>query len=242
MNSQHVFTKLLLRRGEVSPVVYIQIGGNDGVLADPIWPILNSNPSFFKAGAIVEPHPAYCSDLRSNLAKFDFIKIYNVAIGEEGELARELYFIDPADIERFDLPRWAKGIASFYIDRNALGGKKCSIDDFNKIKSHIRKTFVSCVTSHELLIESGFAAVDVVIIDTEGYDWNIVKGLNFHHLKFPSLLLIETMNLPFDERSALTTKLATNGYLYFDDKLNLVAIHGSWFSTLTGSDSIFSRP
>lgn len=96
-------------------ITYIQIGGNDGCYADPLYPIIKSHPNVFLRGDVYEPHPLYFDKLSKNLAAYDFVQPHNKAVISDGEdFNKSLYYIDPEDIIKFKLPEWSQGIASFF--------------------------------------------------------------------------------------------------------------------------------
>lgn len=59
---------LLTRLTKDAPMRYVQIGGNDGVLADPLWPFLrDGGGDRVASGHVFEPNPVYFERLTQNL-------------------------------------------------------------------------------------------------------------------------------------------------------------------------------
>ena len=174
------FESFLIRHLEVHESLYfIQIGANDGVMNDPIYKFVQT----FKgrvSGIVIEPLPDIFSDLVSNYESFPNIKPLNCAIhNSESEML--LYRVKPEYMDK--VPVFARGIASFdpnHWMRTSL------IQDANYIQSEI----VKCVSFSQLLRDNQVSKIDLLIIDTEGYDYEILTNLDFIHIK-PRIIRFE---------------------------------------------------
>ena len=117
-----------------------------------------------------------------------------------------LYRADPAKVERGELSKWAKGIASFDMSHHELSGTP---------KEAIIKQKVQCISLNSLLKEHQVTKVDLLQIDTEGYDLEIILNLDFKVIK-PKIIHFEH-GLPDgiiskEQFMILTDVLHSNGY------------------------------
>jgi len=88
---------------------------------------------------------------------------------------------------------------------------------------------VQCKTFHGLLEEHGMDMPQIVCMDTEGYDYHIIKTIDFSMGK-PLIIIYEFKNklrkLP--ENVACHKLLKEQGYKFYQHKNNLVAHRVSW--------------
>ena len=92
------------REGDVKVV---QVGANDGSMADPLAPVLGR---FGWQAVLIEPVPGYFKALSAKYASNDNVCPRNFAISKEAGKAT-IYHLDEAHEE--DYPGWARGLASF---------------------------------------------------------------------------------------------------------------------------------
>ncbi len=135
----------------------LQIGGNDGRLADPLGPFLRADRPGVEA-VILEPIPDYFAMLKRTYRRHPSVRPVQLAVHADQRSA-PVYRLDPAHRARY--PDWAQGLASF--DRTHLEGHGVDTDA-------ILVEQVPCRTVAEVLAEFDFEDVNVVVIDTEGYD------------------------------------------------------------------------
>jgi len=174
-----LFEILLWRFIEINDreLQFIQIGANDGVNYDPLRSVV-TNKRVKAQGAVIEPVPRFFELLQQNYAKYPSIEPLNVAIHNVQRTAN-LYYVDERSVK--ELPKWVLGIASFdrsHLVRNGVPEDK------------IRSTEVPCKTVVEIYEEQQLSRLDLLQIDTEGYDATIIRGLDFDRLR-PRLIHFE---------------------------------------------------
>jgi hypothetical protein len=113
------------------------------------------------------------------------------------------------------LPRWGMGASSFFMDRNALAWKE--------IKPHIVEEAVDCMTLHDLLEKHQVKKIDLLQIDAEGYDYRILRQLNFEKFH-PHIIHLEIVNLPKSEVGECKQLLDKYDYLHAKNGYNLLAV------------------
>ena len=203
---------LLYRRLAKSPdFFFVQIGANDGVFHDPIRRFVTRNNV---AGLAVEPLKDFFEKLAANYRDFPKVKPVNVAIHQSARTIA-IHRVDPARAAQ--LGEWTKGIASFKESHHRI----------NRVPDDVMVCeTVACVTMAELFQQHGVGHVDLLQIDTEGYDLEIIKMVDFGRIK-PAIIHFEhglpdqTMSLAdFKECSA---RLMDHGYFILTEPYDATA-------------------
>ena len=181
---------------------YVQIGANDGVSFDPIFNFVMENKEKIQ-GIVIEPSIDYYNQLVENYKILDNVKKLNIAI-HNNEKKMDLYRVDKNKIEK--LPGWTKGIGSFNKEHHNLS---------NLSSEFIVKESVNCISFKELIEQYKIENIDLLQIDTEGYDAEIILNIDFNSIK-PKLIHFEhgmregvMSRSTFDKVSAILHK---NGY------------------------------
>lgn len=209
------FDDLLYRRLKQNPdFCFIQIGANDGVSFDPVFEFATSNKV---RGAVVEPLTDSYAELQLNYSAYPMIRALNVAVHRD-QSHIDLYRIDPA--YKGQLPDWAIGIASVNPDHFKPTGE---IPD-----EAICVERVPAMNLQALLDEVGFAQLDLLQIDTEGYDFEILKMIDFNRLK-PAIIHFEhglQQNIMTEQQFEACFKLLRQaGYYLLMEKYDAIAVN-----------------
>ena len=102
----------------------------------------------------------------------------NIAI-HNSKSEMSLYRVDPKYSEK--LPKWTKGIASFNKSHHELSGTP---------SKYIIPESVHCISFDSLLTKHNIKRVDLLQIDTEGYDAEIILEVDFSVIR-PSIIHFE---------------------------------------------------
>lgn len=166
----------------------VQIGSNDGKTNDPLYDLFTRYSAW--RGLLVEPIAYLCERLRANYPDTDRFAIANVAINQGTDLP--FYYFDPqAKIDHPEIPNWYDQLASF--DRNHL------MKHFDgMLEPYIRVLDVKGMTLPDLLDAESVAYIDLIHIDTEGYDWKVLQQLDLKHYS-PDFILFERHHLSPEE-------------------------------------------
>lgn len=186
---------------------FVQVGANDGVRFDGLYPIVTSRKC---SGIVVEPLPDMYRRLCANYADYPQIVPVNVAIHEHAS-SLELHRLRPDSVGRYE--GWATGIASF--DRNHLLRHGIAPEDM--IAEEVR-----CVPLMNLVRQTGTMDANLLQIDTEGYDAAILRMIDFATFS-PHLIKYEHKNMTAAERDDVTGLLRNNGYALAADATDTVA-------------------
>jgi FkbM family methyltransferase len=189
------------------PLKFVQIGANDGVRFDSLYSIVTARRC---SGIVVEPLPDLYQRLQANYADYPGIVPVNVAIHER-ECSLPLYRVRPASIGRYE--GWATGIASFdreHLIRHGIQSEDVIAQD------------VACVPLMTLLAQTGMLDANLLQIDTEGYDAEIIKMIEFAAFR-PRLIKYEHKNMTDTARGEITGLLLMNGYLTTTEATDTIA-------------------
>lgn len=190
-------------------VFAVQIGAMDGVRGDPLRPLLRR---YQWQALLVEPMPDAFEALQKNYAGWPHVVLANVAIAEHDGIHHMTRFT-PQAVADGGVPGWAEEAATFMPERTALAWQDPAMKE---------QLEVPCMTLQSLVETYAVDRMDVLQIDAEGYDWHILKQLNFERFT-PFIIHLEIVNLPQEEQTRVTNLLDKQGYLYRKAGYNLVA-------------------
>ncbi len=183
-------------------LTFLQIGAYDGQVHDAILDIIRRFPV---RGVLVEPQPTVFASLQVLHKNRDNLLLVNAAI--DRETCRRPFFMSKNNDVEF---------ASF--DRSHLLKHGLRADD---IVSHE----VDCFTVDDVLNLANFDTVDLLQIDAEGYDYEILKSINFDRI-CPKFIRFEYLHLSETDLKECLHMLAGRGYRFLAEKLDIFAVQG----------------
>jgi FkbM family methyltransferase len=202
-------TRLIRRalRGKTDLTV-VQIGSNDGSTGDPISLLLRENPSW--RALLVEPIPFLFERLRANSVDIlSRASLVNAAIAETTGSA-EIFFLDYEAKEHFpELPMWFDQLGGF---NPAHIRQHFQVD----VTPFIRSITVPTLSLPDLLRESQIHKLDMLHIDTEGFDWKVLRQLDLS-THSPRVILFEYRHLSPDDLAAASAFLQQSYQLQWLD-------------------------
>lgn len=187
---------------ENKAVKFIQIGANDGIRFDSLYFTVTANRW---KGIVIEPLPHIYSKLVSNYQDHAHVMPLNIAIHPSSKYT-SIYYINAKDLYKY--PDWFAGIAS--MNKNHLLNSGIAAVD-------ISEQTVECKSLMEVVEKYDFYDADVMQIDTEGFDLEIIKTIDFKKLK-PRLIKFEWMNLSASDKKSVSNLLIKHGYKTFVEK------------------------
>jgi hypothetical protein len=101
-----------------------------------------------------------------------------------------------------------------------------------RIESRLTAAEVECVTLETLLRRSGLDRVDLLVIDTEGYDWEIIRSIDFEAWR-PRLLVYEQYHLSPEDRNECRAHLRTVGYETMEEHFDTFCLDSGPDDSLT---------
>lgn len=166
-----VFESLLNKRLEqVATFEFVQVGACDGRSFDPIHEFLKRHRNRVK-GVVLEPLPDLFAELERSYRDFPAVLPRRLAV-HNTQREMSLYRVNPARLS--SLPEFARGIASFDPEHYRRSGIPADA---------IVPEQVPCSPLTEIIGEAGFSKLDLLQIDTEGYDAEILLHMDWHHVK-----------------------------------------------------------
>lgn len=189
---------------------FIQIGANDGKSFDFLFDFVVKRKS---SGVVLEPVKEYFEELNFNYSGFpNIIKINKAAHPTEKKVV--INRINPSAVQKY--PDWAKGIASLDQEHH----KKTGIDSNDIIEEEVdADTLMNLINAN-----IGTQKVDYFQVDTEGFDFEVIKMLDFDCLK-PDIIKYESINLDKFDNERLILLLKKYNYFLFSEFGDTVAIN-----------------
>lgn len=201
-------------------VSVLQIGAFDGKSFDILYPYLYKNKQW--KAVLVEPIPGAFEDLKINYNNRENIQFVNTAINKKtGPI--QIWTVPYHKKNDPDLPEWATGCSTIVRNSNPIFGKNCTKDEFNIIKNNCILTMVPGDTLPNVLKQTNTNHIDILHIDTEGYDWEIIKQLNFDKYK-PKVIYYEKISLNTEDYNTSKYVLDMFGYNLYEFKHNITAV------------------
>ncbi len=194
------------RLAENKNFFFVQVGANDGIHDDPLRKLVLEH---HLAGLLVEPLPDFFDKLVANYSDCPGLIFENVAIGDKpGKIP--IYRVK----RDADVPKYWHSMASFskaHLINEGIG--EHLIESLN----------VSVATIPDLFSRHRIKDIDLLQVDTEGFDFVIIKAvLDAGFL--PHIINYEHCHLPPHVQFACKTLLKECGYRFIDVGKDTVAV------------------
>ncbi len=196
---EHAVALVLANRSrqDLSPVTVVQIGAYP-TGQDPFSLIAQLPHRLI----LVEPQPRAIARLKSQHCHDPQVQVIGSAIGNKAGTS-PFYIIDNADGA---LPAWSEQLASFnraHLEKfaNTLPG----------IEPRIREMTVIVETLPAMLARLRIDLIDILMVDTEGYDYEILQQIPLLPRK-PRVVFFEHSHLSRHDREAAWSLLVTLCY------------------------------
>ena len=131
---------------------------------------------------LVEPVPHNISAIKENLKEFKNIHLEPVAVASVRE-TKDFFFVKATSINKLK-KHWASGIGSF--NKNHLLNHRTKRflieeDDIDKIP-------IKTVKFEDLIEKYSITEIDKILIDIEGYEYEILKDMDLKKVRINSIL------------------------------------------------------
>lgn len=153
--------------GEFNIKTFVQIGSNDGKKNDPLHAYILKNSW---TGILVEPDSANFKKLTNNYSHVNGLIFENLGIGP---VRGEMPFYRLKDITEQE-PGWYDQVGSF--DRDTFIKNIHYVQD---LETRMTTEPLPVITFEDLLQKNNFPKVDLLHTDTEGFDYKILRSINF---------------------------------------------------------------
>jgi FkbM family methyltransferase len=194
-----VFTLVIELECRANPDFYfVQIGANDGQTDDPLHPLIVRHKL---RGLLIEPQPAAFQRLIQNYAHQPQLVFENVAIAEQPGTA-QMYTAEGNDcLASFDEAHVRKNVP--------LGTKVLTLE-------------VPAMPLDQLIKKYKIEQIGLLQIDAEGFDYQILKMVNFQVRK-PKIIHFEHLNMLPNDYVASIRLLSEQGYRMYAHDINTLA-------------------
>lgn len=189
------------------PANVVEIGAMDGVRFDPLHRhIVEKRWN----AVVVEPLADVFELLRRNYQGCGWVRCANVAISETtGPL--HMFRVKREVIEG-GAPDWLLGISSAF-----------KRPDLAYLEGAVAEEDVRGLTFGDFAEEFGIQRIDVLQVDTEGYDWRVLRQIDLERWRI-GLIHVELYHVPPPDRVKAFEALRRASYTFKYDGMNLTAV------------------
>jgi FkbM family methyltransferase len=189
---------------------FVQVGANDGIIDDPLQQLVRKHRL---RGLLIEPMPDAFARLRANYADQPQLVFENCALwSEAGE--REFYRIRPG---AYADPK-VNGMAGFSREKLLASARFLP-----GLAGNIETLRVVTATTATVLAKHGIARVDLLLVDTEGFDDQIIQQV-FSAGVSPAIVHYEHIHLTPARQDACCQFLSRAGYRFTRTRTDTLAM------------------
>jgi FkbM family methyltransferase len=188
--------------------LFVEIGSNDGDHHDHLRTFIQTRSW---RGVMVEPVPYVYESLVRRYGHIEGVTLENAAIGAADGRLPFYHLRQATDEERDRLPYWYHGTGSFSREQ-VLRHEK----DIRDVRERIVERDVTALTFDSLAEKHGLHDLDLLLTDTEGYDWEILKTVDLRRYR-PRLAIYEHYHLSREDREACREHFRTAGYAILEE-------------------------
>lgn len=186
-------------------IFFLQIGAHDGVSYDPINSYVRQ---FHWKGLLVEPQPAIFKKLTENYGGEKQLLFENSAVAQHDGMI-ELHCFENASAE--DHASMLASTHKHYLQFNG-----------DSHRGALKTIRIPALTLDSLLSKHRIDRIDLLQIDTEGFDFEIIKMIDFNRIK-PEIIHFENNFLNRFQKSECSRILSTQGYSLLNLGIDTVA-------------------
>jgi FkbM family methyltransferase len=192
-----------------STVRFLNIGSNDGLSGDPLREFIITRKW---RGILVEPVDFVFNRLKKAYAGCPGVKCENMAIARQSGTVPFWYFC-----KEDGLPPGYDQVGSLNREHVAMHAARSP-----NLEPYVTCRDVACCTIEELLKKHGLNKIELILIDTEGFDFEVVKQIDLKN-QAPDLLIYEELNLSEVDKIACRKLLQSSGYSVLSDGVDGIA-------------------
>lgn len=191
---------------------FAQVGANDGVSFDDLYWLVKR---FQGRGLVIEPLEDAFDRLRHNYRAMPEVIPIRAAV-HPTDSSVDIYRVRKSSLT--NVPAWAYGSAS--MENSWL--QRQGVDS-----GHVERETVPAKPLMELLTENDMCDIDVLQVDTEGFDHDVLGMIDFSRCK-PRIIKYERLakHVP-DSRAreeAMQRALKSRGYTIVDFNMDVIAV------------------
>ena len=197
---------------------FVQIGAFDGKGSDPILDYIRR---YRWRGLLIEPQPSVFEALVNNLSKHDGLLFENVAIAAiEGVLP---FYTLKDDYAHLFQGQGDHRMLSSLDPAHVLKHLSAPVEAADVL----RVTEVPCVPLPKLLDRHGIERIDLLQIDAEGFDFEILKSLDFTVVK-PNIVHFEHTHIAQAQKGECIELLVSHDYKLIVGASDITGFRSRW--------------
>lgn len=195
------------------PLKLIQIGANDGQVNDKVFPLLKKWP--IEKAVLVEPLPAPFKKLEALHARSENVYLENKAVAQSNS-STAIYTIPPENQD--ESKGFSDRISSF--SREHLNKFE---EFFPGVSERVVEQEIATTSFQSLCEKHGINHLDLLYIDTEGFDYEILKLIDFSALTI-AVIHYEWAHLPMEDYKRSLNLLRSHHYKLYQQDRDLIAL------------------
>jgi len=208
--------KLLVNKKKINNI--IQIGANDGKSDDFLRSSINIDTNLI----LVEPIKSAFEQLEKNYYGYKNVKFINKAI-DVVKGKKNIFSVNPKYYDFYEKKYESKDVSWLTV----LASFNKSHLEYHGIKSkHIQSTEIDCINFKELIEQYNYQKLDLLVVDTEGYDdvliTNFIKNTDIR----PTIIL-EWIHIKKNKAEKLIELLKNNNYKFLKLNKDLICIQNN---------------
>ncbi len=184
----------------------IQVGSNDGITDDYVRKIIKK---YNLTGVLVEPLPGSFKKLRENYKNINNLNLVNKALDKDNKVKK---FYQVGD----------KYLNFYHQNINVLSSfNRDHLIKWGINKKHIESINVECINWTKIFTDYNFEDVQIVCIDTEGYDHILIENL-ISETKVRPVIVFEWVNIPNIELKKTFSILKKSNYEFMKFQKDII--------------------
>lgn len=204
-------------------VRFLQVGVNDGRSGDAVRS-LRRLPGW--SGIVMEPNPLVLEQLRRNTKAEPGTQILNAALGTENG-ACDFFYLSRRGIKR-RFSKIASHLGSFSKEQVRKSAEYLFQQGMGALE--IESMRIATIGWETLIDSHVLSMPDLVVLDTEGYDIELLEIFPFEK-GLPSVLVFEYMWASSGALEGLRRRLAGYSYILFPASHDCICVHDRCFRT-----------
>lgn len=186
---------------------FVEVGANDGEQHDFLAPHIRQGWT----GLMVEPVPYVFARLERNYAAVPGATLVNAAVADRTGTLPFFHLVEVPDPPAAGLPDWYDGVGSF--SKETVLSHADAIPD---VAARLVCSDVPCLTFDDLCSGHGLTAVDVLVVDTEGHDFEVLRHVDLARWR-PRVVVYEHFHLEAEARLGCRALLEAAGYATLEE-------------------------
>ena len=192
---------------------FIQVGANDGKSHDFLFEHIRKSQWH---GVLVEPVTKLFHQLIQNYqGQNERLHFENSAISDRNG---HMTFYRVHRPEGSEVPEWAEQLSSFNLD--VIRKHRWYIPQIEKL---IIEEQIEAITLANLIDKYKLPNIQLIMIDTEGHDYEIIKHIDFRKLQ-TEIVVFEHIHISLKDYKAALRLLKSQGFQVFRDDRDIIAL------------------